>query len=42
MFRREHWKPFLQKAAIEISVVGNHEHHRAQQTINGAIINSLG
>jgi len=41
MFGREAGKTFLQKTAVEISVLGNDEHNRPRQINDSGIVNSL-
>jgi hypothetical protein len=41
MFRGEGWKSFLQEAAVEISVVGDDEHHPAQQIVDGTFVDAV-
>src|SRR5690242_5335717 len=40
MFRGEGWKPFLQEAAVEISVMGDDEDDPDQQIVDGSIIDA--
>ena len=40
MFRGEHGKPFFQKGALEISVMGDDEHYPVEQIVHGSVINS--
>jgi hypothetical protein len=41
MLRREHRNPFLQEAAVEIRMMGDHEHHPAQQIVDGSIVDAV-
>jgi hypothetical protein len=40
MFWSEHWKPFLQEAAVESGIMSDDEHYAAQQIVYGTLINS--